>query len=209
VEYPTSIVREGGLIACLNFLDFFATNVQRTAVTTAANCCRNIPEDTFPTVRDVMPVLYNVLNSSDQKVVEQGCLCVARIVESFRHAPEKLEQLVSKDLLRAILQLLLPGTTNLIGAHIHTQFLRVLSIIARSSPALSTEMFKMNVTDTIYQILTGISPPNETDDAALKIDRVMLMQALIHRPREQVLETLNVICELLPGLPNGRSSVPL
>ena len=48
VEFPSSIVREGGLSACLQYLDFFATSTQRTAVTTAANCCRNIPEDSFP-----------------------------------------------------------------------------------------------------------------------------------------------------------------
>ncbi|KAK6354867.1 Ubiquitin-protein ligase [Orbilia brochopaga] len=201
-EYPTSIIREGGLVACLNFLDFFSTNVQRTAVTTAANCCRNIPEDSFPTVRDVMPILLGVLSSSDQKVVEQDCLCISRIVESFRHQPEKLEELVSKDLLRAILQLLLPGTTNLVGQHIHTQFLRVLSILAKSSPRLSVAMFEMNITETLYQIMTGVSPPAATDDFALKVDRVMIMQALIHRPKEQVTETLNVIGELLPSLPD-------
>lgn len=201
VEFPASIVREGGLTACLTYLDFFATSTQRTAVTTAANCCRNIPEDSFPTIRDVMPILQNVLNSNDQKVVEQGCLCVSRIVESFKYQESKLEELVSPELLRAILRLLLPGTTNLIGANIHTLFLRVLSIAARASPRLSVELFKMNVVDTLYQILTGVSPPSGTDDIATKIDSVVIMQALIHRPREQIFETLNVICELLPSVP--------
>ncbi|KAL6247489.1 Ubiquitin fusion degradation protein 4, partial [Rhinocladiella similis] len=198
VDFPGSIVREGGLTACLQFLDFFATGTQRTAVTTAANCCRNIPHDSFPVIRDVMPILLNVLSSHDQKVVEQGCLCVTRVIDSFKHSPDKLEQLVDPPLLRAILGLLLPGTTNLIGANIHTEFLRVLAIVARASPRLSTELLKMNVVDTLYQILTGVSPPAETADAASKIDSVVIMQALIHRPREQVFETLNVICELLP-----------
>ncbi|CZR52189.1 related to rat ubiquitin ligase Nedd4 [Phialocephala subalpina] len=206
VEYPASIVREGGLTACLTYLDFFATSTQRTAVTTAANCCRNIPEDSFDTVRDVMGILLNVLSSSDQKVVEQGSLCVSRIVESFRYHPEKLEELVSTDLLRAILRLLLPGTTNLIGPNIHTQFLRVLAFTAKASASLSAELFKMNVVETLYQILTGVSPPNPDEDLASKLDSVVIMQALIHRPREQVIETLNVICELLPGLP--RESQP-
>ena len=58
----------------------------------------------------------------------------------------------------------------------------------------------MNVTDTLYQILTGVSPPAEENNVAQKIDSVVVMQALIHRPREQVYETLDVICELLPGL---------
>ncbi|KAI1608831.1 E3 ubiquitin-protein ligase TRIP12 [Exophiala viscosa] len=198
VDFPGSIVREGGLTACLQFLDFFATGTQRTAVTTAANLCRNIPDDSFPVVRDVMPILLNVLSSHDQKVVEQGCLCVTRVIDSFKHSPEKLEQLVDPPLLRAILGLLLPGTTNLIGANIHTEFLRVLAIVARASPQLSMELLKMNVVDTLYQILTGVSPPSDTTNAAFKIDSVVIMQSLIHRPREQVFETLNVICELLP-----------
>ncbi|RMZ75805.1 hypothetical protein DV738_g5313, partial [Chaetothyriales sp. CBS 135597] len=198
IDYPGSIVREGGLAACLQFLDFFATGTQRTAVTTAANCCRNIPHDSFPVIRDVMPILQNVLVSHDQKVVEQGCLCVTRVIDSFKHSPDKLEQLVDPALLRAVLSLLLPGTTNLIGANIHTEFLRVLAIVARASPRLSAELLKMQVVDTLYQILTGVSPPSSTQNAASNIDSVVIMQALIHRPREQVFETLNVICELLP-----------
>ncbi|KAJ8062832.1 hypothetical protein OCU04_008088 [Sclerotinia nivalis] len=207
IEYPASIVREGGLTGCLMNLDFHDTNAQRTAVTTAANCCRNIPEDSFDVVKDVMPSLLNVFNSNDQKVVEQGSLCVTRIVESFRYHSSKLEELVSTDLLRVILRLLLPGSTNLIGANIHTQFLRVLAFTAKASPKLSAELFKMNVVETLYQILTGVSPPSATEDVASKIDSVVIMQALIHRPREQVIETLNVICELLPGIPRGGNSM--
>ncbi|RAR05428.1 thyroid hormone receptor interactor 12 [Stemphylium lycopersici] len=201
IEFPGVIVREGGLTACLTFLDFFATSTQRTAVTTAANCCRNIPEDSFPVVRDVMPILENILNNNDQKVVEQGCICVSRIVQSFKQQESKLEELVSPGLLKAILRLLLPGSTNLIGPSIHTMFLQVLAYTAKASPRLSAELLKMNVVDTLYQILTGVSPPSGTEDVAAKIDSVVIMQALIHRPKDQVFETLNVICELLPDVP--------
>jgi E3 ubiquitin-protein ligase TRIP12 len=203
VEYPSSIVREGGLTACLSYLEFFATSTQRVAVTTAANCCQNLDQDSFPVVRDVMPILLNVLGNNDQKVVEKGSLCVTRIVESFRFHPQKLEELISVDLLKAILRLLLPGSTNLIGAHIHTQFLRVIAFAARASPRLSAELFKMNVVETLYQILTGVSPPSGDDDIGSKLDSVLIMQALIHRPRDQIIETLNVICELLPNLPKS------
>ncbi|KAJ5506451.1 hypothetical protein N7453_005408 [Penicillium expansum] len=206
VDFPASIVREGGLTACLTYLDFFPTSTQRTAVSTAANCCRNLPHDSFPVVRDVMPTLLNVLSSNDPKVVEQGCLCVSRIVESFKHRPENLEELIEPAMLKAVLRLLLPGTTNLIGPHIHTQFLRVLAIVSKTSPRLSNELLKMDVVDTLYQILTGVSPPQDVDNTAVKMDSVLVMQALIHRPREQVFETLNVICELLPGVPSRDAS---
>jgi E3 ubiquitin-protein ligase TRIP12 len=110
--------------------------------------------------------------------------------------------LVSPGLLQAILALLLPGTTNLIGPHIHTMFLQVIAYTAKASPRLSAELLKMNVVDTLYQILTGVSPPSGTEDVAAKIDSVVIMQALIHRPKDQVFETLNVICELLPDVTN-------
>jgi E3 ubiquitin-protein ligase TRIP12 len=200
-EFPAAIVREGGLTACLTYLDFFPTSTQRSAVTTAANCCRNLSEDSFATVRDVMPILEGILNNTDQRVVEQGCVCVSRIVQSFKHSEGKLEELMSVNLLRAILRLLMPGTTNLIGSDIHTMFLQVLAYTAKASPRLSAELFKMNVVDTLYQILTGVSPPNDAEDGSFKIDSVMIMQALIHRPKDQVFETLNVICELLPDVP--------
>ncbi|KAI9369337.1 hypothetical protein BJX61DRAFT_159582 [Aspergillus egyptiacus] len=206
VDFPASIVREGGLTACLTYLDFFPTSTQRTAVTTAANCCRNLPHDSFAVVRDVMPTLLNVLSSNDPKVVEQGCLCVSRIVESFKYKPEKLEELISPAMLKAVLRLLLPGTTNLIGPHIHTQFLRVLALTSKASPRLSVELLKSDVVDTLYQILTGVSPPENLEDQAIKMDSVLVMQALIHRPKEQVSETLNVICELLPGIPERQIS---
>ncbi len=206
VEFPSAIVREGGLTACLTYLDFFATSTQRTAVTTAANCCKNIPHDSFPVIRDVMPILLNVLSSSDQKVVEQGSICVSRVIESFKYQYDKLEELVSTDLLKAIRRLLQPGTTNLIGPNIHTQFLRVLSITARASAKLSADLLKMGIVDTLYQILTGVSPPNGVEDVTSQIDSVLIMQALIHRPREQISETLNVICELLPAVQNGSLS---
>jgi E3 ubiquitin-protein ligase TRIP12 len=153
-----------------------------------------------------MPTLLNVLSSNDPKVVEQGCLCVSRIVESFKYRSENLEALIEPAMLKAVLRLLLPGTTNLIGPHIHTQFLRVLAIVSKASPRLSIELLKMNVVDTLYHILTGISPPEDTDSTAVKMDSVLVMQALIHRPREQVFETLNVICELLPGVPSREAS---
>jgi len=81
-------------------------------------------------------------------------------------------------------------------------FLQVLAYTAKASPRLSAELLKMNVVDTLYQILTGVSPPSGTENVAAKIDSVVIMQALIHRPKDQVFETLNVICELLPDVPN-------
>ena len=188
------------------YLDFFSTNVQRTAVTTAANCCRNIPIDSFDTVREIMPNLKGIISGTDQKVVEQGCLCIARIVEGFKNHPDKLEQLITQDILEAVLAILLPGSTSVAGSNTHTQLLRLLGLLVKNSAKLGAQMLKMNLVDTVYQILTGVSPPNDSDMESRKKTSIFVLQALIHRPHNQILETLNIVCDLFPDPPSNNDS---
>ena len=184
------------------YLDFFSTNVQRTAVTTAANCCRNIPPDSFDTVKEIMPNLKNIISGTDQKVVEQGCLCLARIVDGFKHHPDRLEQLIGEDILEAVLAILLPGNTSVAGSSTHTQLLRLLGVLVRNSAKLGAQLLKMNLIDTVYQILTGVSPPEDHDMDSRKKTSIFVLQALIHRPHNQILETLGIICDLFPDPPS-------
>lgn len=198
-EHPTSIVRDGGLTACLTYFDFFSTNVQRTAIITAANCCKNIPPECFAIVRDVMPMLQNIVGNNDRKVMEQACLCVTRIVESFRHHPDKLEQLLSNDILQIIMSVLSNISTNAVSLYTYTQFLRVLGIIAKASPNLSVVILKLKVVETIYYILTG--KPLTDDYNTVEGNITSTLYILIHRPREHIYEILNLMCELLPNFP--------
>lgn len=200
-EYPTSIVRDGGMAACLTYLDFFSTNVQRTAVNTAANCAKNVPIDSFPAVRDVIPILQNVILGSDSKVVEAACLCLTRLIESFRTYPDRLEELLTLELLRSIISLLSPSqiTGSTVPQYIHTRFLHVLGLGAKASPKLASEMLQQDLIGTIYQLLTGLSTPSSTQ--AIQDNSVVVLQALIQRPRDQVTEILYLISEILPGLP--------
>jgi E3 ubiquitin-protein ligase TRIP12 len=180
------------------YLDFFSTNVQRTAVTTAANCCRNIPLDSFDTVKEIMPNLRTIISSTDQKVVDQGCLCLARTVDGFKHHPDKLEQLITESLLEAVLGILVMGNTSVAGSNTHTQLLRLLGLLVRNSAKLGAQLLKMNLVDTVYQILTGVSPSEDTDMESHKKTSIYVLQALIHRPHNQILETLNIISDLFP-----------
>ncbi|KNC98468.1 uncharacterized protein SPPG_06169 [Spizellomyces punctatus DAOM BR117] len=41
-EYPSAVVRANGLLAVLQYIDFFSLHVQRTALTIAANACRGL-----------------------------------------------------------------------------------------------------------------------------------------------------------------------
>ncbi|KAH9851913.1 hypothetical protein C2E23DRAFT_904051 [Lenzites betulinus] len=213
-EFPSSIVREGGLAALLNYLDFFSIAVQRTALQAAANCCRNVSIEHFPMIRTVWPIIRNCLGYSDQRLVEFACLCVIRIIDSYyRSSPENLEALVDVDLIRAVNMLLLPaGGSPLIAASTYTLLLRALATSARVSPKITLVLLEAGIVDTLYQILTGVLPPtsdgvNEQGDAAGGqglgggLADMTVMENLAHRPKDQIEEALSLISELMPPLP--------
>ncbi|CAE6466788.1 unnamed protein product [Rhizoctonia solani] len=202
-EYPSAIVREGGLAALLNFLDFFSTNVQRTALQAAANCCRNVSIDNYNMVKDVFPIIRTVLGYADPRLVEHASLCVIRTIESFRSHPELLEGLVDPALLRALMSAAVsPGTFTLV--------LRALSSATKSSPKIALSLLEADVAGTLYQILTGTVPPADPMDpcggadavaAAAALTDMAVMQNLAHRPKDQVEEALSLVSELMPPLP--------
>ncbi|KAI8996413.1 hypothetical protein BD414DRAFT_455102 [Trametes punicea] len=213
-EFPSSIVREGGLAALLNYLDFFSIAVQRTAMQAAANCCRNVSVEHFPMIRAVWPIIRNCLGYSDQRLVEYACLCVIRIIDSYyRSSPENLEALVDDDLIRAVNMLLLPaGGSPLIAASTYTLLLRALATCARVSPRITLVLLEAGIVDTLYQILTGVLPPasdgvEEQGDAAGGqglgggLADMTVMENLAHRPKDQIEEALSLISELMPPLP--------
>jgi hypothetical protein len=55
------VLRQGGLVAVLSFLDFFQTGVQRVAVATAAAMCRGLSGDSVEAVQSAVPILTNIL----------------------------------------------------------------------------------------------------------------------------------------------------
>ncbi|KAG6833243.1 hypothetical protein H0H87_009864 [Tephrocybe sp. NHM501043] len=213
-EFPSSIVREGGLAALLNYLDFFSIAVQRTALQAASNCCRNVASEHFPMIKGVWPIIRNCLTYSDQRLVEFACLSVIRVIDSYHRTPtDNLEALVDTDLIRAINTLLLPaGGSPLIAPNTYTLLLRALATAARASPKITVALLEADIVDTLYQILTGVLPSlvqngQEQGDAnggqglGGGLADMTVMENLAHRPKDQVEEALSLASELMPPLP--------
>ncbi|KAK9755060.1 Ubiquitin fusion degradation protein 4, partial [Basidiobolus ranarum] len=198
-EYPTSILREGGLVAVLSYLDFFSTNVQRTAVTTVANCSRNVPKEYFGAIKEVIPILKRLLSYSDQKIVEQACLALVRLVESFKYNTKYLESIVTKDLTQNILDLISSPTSSIVSPYIYTKLLTLIRHSAKGSSNLTSELLQDNIIEVLYQVLTG-SVFRNNEPNHLKSDSAALTK-LLNRPSDQVCEALGIAIELLPHLP--------
>ncbi|KAG6821487.1 hypothetical protein H0H93_010211 [Arthromyces matolae] len=218
-EFPSSIVREGGLAALLNYLDFFSIAVQRTALQAASNCCRNVATEHFPMIKGVWPIIGNCLTYSDQRLVEFSCLCVIRVIDSYhRSSIDNLEALVDTDLIKAVNTLLLPaGGSPLIAPNTYTLLLRSLATAARASPKITVALLEADLVDTLYQILTGVLPPlvengqeqgsaNSGQGLGGGLADMTVMENLAHRPKDQVEEALSLASELMPPLPKGTIS---
>ncbi|PWY98154.1 hypothetical protein BCV70DRAFT_165703 [Testicularia cyperi] len=227
-DYPSAIVKNGGLSAILQYLDFFNIHVQRTAMTAAANCCRKLMPESSTSVSEVMPIIRNVLTYSDQRLVESACKCIVRIVESYRNNPELLEQLLSDELLAALNGLLLPASSpsasaTALGTSTYTDVLKALGTACRSSPKLAVSLLEGNIVETLYHLLTGSAAPADSNDEAeaakphaLTLEGeggtgtngagpdardMAVLQNLAQRSKEQVQEALSLVGELLPPLP--------
>ncbi|KAJ7931766.1 hypothetical protein B0H13DRAFT_1957533 [Mycena leptocephala] len=168
-EFPSSIVREGGLAALLNYLDFFSIAVQRTALQAASNCCRNVSPDHSAQIRGVWPIIRNCLAYSDQRLVEFACLCVIRVIDSYHRASvENLEALVDTDLIRAVNQLLLPAGAPLVAANTYTLLVRALATAARASPKITLALLRQTLStrhqiEETLSLISELMPPLPKD----------------------------------------------
>jgi E3 ubiquitin-protein ligase TRIP12 len=180
------------------YIDFFNTHVQRTALTIAANCCRNISSDAFGQVQEIVPILTNTITYSDQRVVEQSCLCWLRLAKSFKHQRESLEAIVSEDLLKTMVGFIAgSGSSNSVGPQVFSSLMQFLGIVAKSSPTLRVKLLSENVVDILFHILTGgVAPPTED------LQSTIVVSSIAPKSNNAIFEILDILVGLLPDLPS-------
>lgn len=192
-DYPSDVVSEGGLNACLMYLDFFSTHVQRTALSVASNCCQDIPKEMFYQVVEIMPILQNCIDNDDQKVAEKACTCVCEIAESFADERTNLEEIMSDSLLAKLLELL---SSSAFSSAIRHRILKVVALAAKASSKLSVALIDANVGGLLFQLLTSHKP----DDTGVDV-----IQQLIHADKGYLLTSISIITDIFPpvDLPAG------
>ncbi|MCO5580943.1 hypothetical protein L7F22_034817 [Adiantum nelumboides] len=197
-EHPTACLRAGALLAVLSYLDFFSTGVQRVAVATAANICRQLPSDASDFVIEAVPILTNLLQYQDSKVVDHASVCLSRIADSFAPSAEKLDMLCSHGLIPQAVRLV--SVNNLNGAMIsqtslnsstYTGLIRLLSTCASGSAAAAESLLLLNISSTIKDILAG--------SGVLSSSTVSPLSAA--RSPDQLYEIVTLVNELLPPMP--------
>ncbi|KAG2227218.1 hypothetical protein INT45_008462 [Circinella minor] len=208
VQFPRAVVQGGGLNAALNHFHFFTIHLQRSAIKTAASCFRNIDmtSDTFPRIMDTLPILIETLSYPDNTVVEDTCLCWARLIESCRSSKEHMERIITTDLLEKLVHLMpVPGSSHSSspvrpgssdGALHH--LLKIFRIISKYSPEKSYQLLELDIVTCFYQIITGLTsiPTEETIEG---ISNTTI--SLNNKWRDSMLSMITILVDLLPSLP--------
>ncbi|GJZ50888.1 E3 ubiquitin protein ligase UPL3 isoform X1 [Tanacetum coccineum] len=200
-EHPTACLRAGALMAVLSYLDFFSTGVQRVALSTAANMCKKLPSDAADFVMEAVPLLTNLLQYHDAKVLEHASVCLTRIVEAFASSPNRLDEICNHGLVTQAASLISTSSSGSGQASLtpstYTGLIRLLSTCASGSPLGSKTLLLLGISGILKEILSGSG-----------LVATMSVSPALSRPPEQIFEIVNLTNELLPPLPQGTISLP-
>ncbi|KAJ3161978.1 Ubiquitin fusion degradation protein 4 [Geranomyces michiganensis] len=206
VDYPSAIIRANGLLAALQYIDFFGLHVQRTAVTIVANACQGLgvlnigsrryeaalamtggstdadDSDVFRKVNEVIPILERLLSYQDTKLVDQAVRALDRIVDWSWKSQDKLESLITPSLLQTVVGIInLSGSTAVGGAMppVFTKLVKLLVNVAKGSPKLATSLLvEHQIVQMIKNYLTGGLEIRQPADGAEETDMETISAAV-------------------------------
>ncbi|KAI4376112.1 hypothetical protein MLD38_013904 [Melastoma candidum] len=201
-EHPTACLQAGALMAVLSYLDFFSTGVQRVALSTAANMCKKLPSDAADYVMEAVPLLANLLQYHDSKVLEHASICLTRVAEAFASSPDKLDALCNHGLVTQAASLISTSNNGNAPASLstptYTGLIRLLSTCASGSHLGAKTLLLLGISHIFKEILSGLGTSHNG-----------LVPPVLTRPPEQIFEIVNLANELLPPLPHGTITLPV
>jgi E3 ubiquitin-protein ligase TRIP12 len=176
---------------------------QRVAVSIAANICRQLPSDAADFVTEAIPLLTNLLQYQDSKVVEHASVCLMRIAEASATSSEKLDVLCSHGLIPQAARLisvsntagsLVPQTS--LSTSTYTVLIRLLSTCASGSAAAAESLLQLRISSILKNILAGSGLVSSTS----------VSPSSVNRPPEQLYEIVTLVNELLPTTPDTQGN---
>ncbi|KAF5188287.1 E3 ubiquitin-protein ligase [Thalictrum thalictroides] len=191
-EHPLACLEAGVIMAALNYIDFFCTSIQRVALSTVANICKELPSDRTSPLMEAVPILCNLLQYEDQKLVESVAICLIQIVDRVKHSSEMLDGLCKHGLIhQAVHHIELNGRSPL-SQSVYIGLIGLLSKLASGSVAAVRTLLELNISSMLKNILSSY------DHA-----RGMPSFVVSGEQSNQVHEFMKLLNELLPPLPRN------
>ncbi|KAI3838927.1 hypothetical protein MKX03_002703 [Papaver bracteatum] len=148
---PDVCLRAGAIMAVLNFIDFFSSSVQRVAISTVINVCKKLSSDTWPLFMDAVPVLCNLLQYEDQKLVANVVTCLLRMTETVGNSPKMVDQICEHRLIQQVIPLIALGKETSFNQSIYV----LLSRLASGSANAVKILLEQKISCTLKNILSS------------------------------------------------------
>ncbi|KAJ6825012.1 E3 ubiquitin-protein ligase UPL4-like [Iris pallida] len=159
---PEACLKAGVIMAVLGFIDFFELSNQRTAVSTAANLCKQIPDNYLSTVIGAVPTLTNLLQYEDRRIVESAAISLMGVSESFSNSSELVDELCKNGVVEKSLKLISSDGLIKLSKDTCTGLLVMLVRLAASSLVAIRTLFEMNVSRILGSILKSCDHSRNT-----------------------------------------------
>ncbi|EPX73088.1 ubiquitin-protein ligase E3 [Schizosaccharomyces octosporus yFS286] len=196
VDFGNCILQHRGMLAALQYFDFFYTNVQRTAISLSANCCKHIDEFNVEFAEEIIPLLSNTLQSSDPVVVMKGFECLESIIESLNFSPNIIKSLINEDLISIVTKALNASTMQKKATDLQVQLFHIIASLCKSSSSFILPVLNQGLPEIMYELLCGIPPPETSHHSSM-----VAMQSLYHCPNNLITALLRTIISFIPKAP--------
>ncbi|KAL3536312.1 hypothetical protein ACH5RR_004773 [Cinchona calisaya] len=192
-EQPLVCLQSGAIMAVLNYIDFFSTNVQRVALSTVVNICKKLPSECPSPFMDAVPVLCNLLQYEDRQLVESVATCLIKIVERVCHSSDMLDELCKHGLVQQATHLINLNSQTSVSQPIYLGLVGLLVKLASGSIVAIRTLFEINISSILQDILSSYD---------------LSHNAMVDGQCNQVHEVLKLLNELLPATTSDQD-VPL
>ncbi|KAJ2552270.1 Ubiquitin fusion degradation protein 4, partial [Coemansia sp. RSA 1933] len=197
-SFPDKICEAGGMSACLTFLDFFPTSVQRSALTCATNCAKSVTSTHFSQAKDTLQVLERTMFSDEQSIASLSCTALLYLTHAFRSSSDMIDELIPERLLKSIIEGANRDGTSFAAATCTTH-LRILAIVLHSSSTRSIQALDSGIIHMLKSVVAHELMISESTSAPAAGQQLTNIS-------EQAWCALHLMVTLLPQLPVDQQS---
>lgn len=210
ISAHTSVIMNGGLVACLKNLDFLTLHAQRKCLIIVSNSCILVCEGNFSDVHDMIPKLIDVIEQRiDPVICENACLALYRVALCFKSKTDFLEKLFAdKRLLTLVASTIRDAIGNankdsMVSYRTGLSLLQSLALIAASSIIVSESLLELDIGDYLCSALQNYDKVMDSNDdrkthkQTTSSDDISI-DAIMAAPKEAILSILQLLGALLP-----------
>ncbi|XP_057535729.1 E3 ubiquitin-protein ligase UPL4 isoform X2 [Amaranthus tricolor] len=191
---PLACLQSGAIMAVLNYIDFFSTSVQRTAIRIIVNLCKELRCDSSSPFMEAVPILCNLLQHEDRQLVELVATCLIKVGDCVKDSSALLSELYGHGVVNHVTRLIDVNSRISLSQSTYTGLVGLVSKIASGSADVVSTLFELDIGRILKDVLSNSDVSQGTPSPRA-----------LHNNNAQVQEILKLLHELLPEVTSNQN----